>query len=177
MRGARRLYETAAFRSRVDMGRHRFGEGEYQYFADPLPPLVRACASISIRGWRASRTPGRSRSATPSAFRRSLADLRERCRAAGQTRPTPLLLRYGAGGYNACTRTCTATSRFPCSRRFRSAVPADYTGGDFLLVEHRPRAQSVGEALSPGQGDLVLATTPVRPARGVAYTACRCATA
>jgi hypothetical protein len=160
-------YETAAFRSRVEMARHRFGEGEYRYFADPLPPLV---ASLRERLYpRLARVANAWAEALGDAqrFPPSLAELRERCRAAGQTQPTPLLLRYGAGGYNCLHQDLYGDVAFPLQAVFPLSRPGvDHTGGELVLVEQRPRAQSAAEVLSPGQGDLVLFTTRVRPARG-----------
>ncbi len=159
--------EEARFRSRIEMARHRFGVGEYKYFANPLPPLVRALrthaypplAKVANRWMEAlgsrERYPPRH-----AAFVR-------RCRERGQTRPTPLLLRYETGGYNCLHQDLYGALKFPLQiTAFLSRPGADFTGGEFLLVEQRPRAQSVGEALLPGQGELVIFTTCHRPARG-----------
>jgi uncharacterized protein len=160
-------YETAAFRSRVDMARHRFGEGEYQYFADPLPPLV---AELRERLYpRLAPVANAWSEALGGAerFPESQGALRARCREAGQTKPTPLLLRYGAGGYNCLHQDLYGDVAFPLQAMIPLSRPgADHTGGELVFVEQRPRAQSAAEVLAPGQGDLVLFTTRARPARG-----------
>jgi hypothetical protein len=160
-------YDTAAFRSRVDMGRHRFGEGEYKYFADPLPALVAALRDrlyprlVPVANAWAEALGDEER------FPPSLGELRARCRAAGPSRPTPLLLRYAAGGYNCLHQDLYGELTFPLQAVFPLDRPGvDYTGGELVFVEQRPRAQSAAEVLSPGQGDLVVFTTRVRPARG-----------
>jgi hypothetical protein len=162
------LYDDdARFRARVDMARHRFGEGEYKYLAAPLPPLVSALrvglypplAAIANRWSEALGDAGRY----PDALEAFLA----RCAAHGQTRPTPLLLRYGPGGYNCLHQDLYGDVAFPMQVVVALSRPgADYTGGEFLLVEQRPRAQSAGEAMLPPQGGLVIFTTRTRPARG-----------
>lgn len=160
-------YETPVFRSRVDMARHRFGQGEYQYFADPLPPLVaelreglyRHLAPIA-NAWAEALGGG-------DRFPKSLDVLRARCREAGQTKPTPLLLRYGAGGYNCLHQDLYGDVAFPLQAMVPLSRPGvDHTGGELVFVERRPRAQSAAEVLAPGQGDLVVFTTRSRPARG-----------
>ncbi len=159
--------QDALFRSRIDMFRHRFGLGEYKYFARPLPPLVRDLrthayphlAPIANRWMEALRSAER--------YPARHAALLRRCVEHGQTRPTPLLLRYEAGGYNCLHQDVYGTLRFPLQiTAFLSRPGLDYTGGEFLLVEQRPRAQSVGEALLPGQGELLIFATSYRPARG-----------
>jgi hypothetical protein len=163
-----RLYgEEGRFRSTVDMARHRFGIGEYKYFAAPLPDLV---AEL-----RAHLYPALARIANTwmewlGATERYPAGLPEflaRCAAHGQTRPTPLLLRYEAGGFNCLHQDLYGEVAFPLqAAAFLSRPGLDYTGGEFLLVEQRPRAQSVGEALLTQQGELVIFTTRARPVRG-----------
>jgi uncharacterized protein len=160
-------YETAAFRSRVEMGRHRFGEGEYKYFADPLPELVAALRNRLYPPLARVANAWAEALGDDERFPPSHEELRARCRAAGQTRPTPLLLRYGRGGYNCLHQDLYGDLAFPLQAMFPLGRPGvDYTGGELVLVEQRPRAQSAAEVLSPGQGDLVVFTTRVRPARG-----------
>jgi len=163
-----RLYaDDRLFRSRVDMERHRFGRGEYKYFARPLPALVEELRElvyprlvpVANRFAEAlgeeERYPGR------------LADFLARCHAAGQKRPTPLLLRYEKGGWNALHQDLYGEVAFPLQLAvFLSRPGRDYSGGAFLLVEQRPRAQSVGEALLPDQGEAVVFATRHRPLRG-----------
>ena len=162
------LYEDdTRFRSRVDMGRFRFGLGEYKYFADPLPPLVRqlregAYARLTpvANGWMDAL-------GEPRRFPPTLRGFLSACHSTGQTRPTPLLLRYETGGFNCLHQDLYGEVTFPLqltcvlSRRGR-----DYTGGDFLLVEQRPRQQSRGESIALEQGEMILFTTRDRPVRG-----------
>ena len=160
-------YETAAFRSRVDMARHRFGEGEYQYFADPLPPLVARLRERLYRRLAPLANAWAEALGEDERFPESLDALRERCRAAGQARPTPLLLRYGAGGYNCLHQDLYGAVAFPLQAMVPlSRAGTDHTGGELVLVEQRPRAQSAALVVAPGQGDLVVFTTRTRPARG-----------
>jgi hypothetical protein len=157
--------EDARFRSRIDMARYQFGVGEYRYFADPLPPLVRALrtyaypplAAIANRWMKALRIPER--------FPADLPGLLAQCREHGQTRPTPLLLYYETGGYNCLHQDLYGEVVFPLQLAcFLSRPGVDYTGGEFLLVEQRPRAQLRGEAITPAQGEIIIFTTRYRPA-------------
>jgi uncharacterized protein len=155
------------FRSRIDMVRHRFGVGEYKYFADPLPSLVQLLrthvyaflAPVANRWTEALRIPER--------FPPTLAEFLAHCRERGQTRPTPLLLHYETGGYNCLHQDLYGAVAFPLQLTcFLSRRETDYTGGDFLLVEQRPRAQSRGEAIATEQGEIIIFTTRYRPAAG-----------
>lgn len=162
------LYTDAArFRSRIDMARYRFGSGEYKYFADPLPPLVQELrtymypflAPIANRWMEALKKPER--------YPDHLPEFLAYCREHGQTRPTPLLLYYEAGGYNCLHQDLYGEVAFPLQLTcFLSRREIDYTGGEFLLVEQRPRAQSRGEAIATEQGEIVIFTTRYRPAAG-----------
>jgi hypothetical protein len=156
------------FRSRVDMARHRFGIGEYKYFAAPLPPLVQELrvglyprlAAIANR-WMSDLG---ARERYPETLEAFLA----RCHRRGQMRPTPLVLRYEAGGYNCLHQDLYGEVAFPLQAVIFLCRPGvDYTGGEFVLVEQRPRAQSAAEVVHAGQGGLVIFTTRTRPARGV----------
>lgn len=159
--------ERERFRSRVVMERMRFGVGEYKYFAPPLPPLVAAIRSalyphlapIANR-WR--RAMGRD-GTYPAQLERFL----EVCRRAGQTKPTPLLLRYDAGGYNCLHQDLYGEVAFPLQLTCLLSRPGiDFSGGEFLLVENRPRAQSRGEAIALGQGEAIIFATSERPVAG-----------
>ncbi len=164
----RRLYrEDGCFRSTIDMARHRFGVGEYRYFANPLPRLVRQLrvhtypylAPVANRWAEALRQTRR--------FPPTLTAYLELCRRRGQTKPTPLLLRYQSGGYNCLHRDLYGEEVFPIQLAvFLSRPSRDYGGGAFLLVEQRPRQQSRGEALLPEQGEAVLFATAERPVAG-----------
>jgi hypothetical protein len=152
------------FRSRIDMAPRRFGVGEYKYFAYPLPRLVQSLRTELYRRLApvANHFAERLRSGRrhPETLRAYLAE----CHAAGQKRPTPLLLRYAAGGYNCLHQDRYGDLMFPLQVTiFLSRPGVDYEGGAFLLVEQRPRAQSRGEALLPEQGELVIFPSAFRP--------------
>lgn len=157
------------FRSRIDMARHRFGVGEYKYFADPLPALVMALRvhlypplARVANAW--AEAFGERRAGD---FPETLDAFRARCAAAGQTKPTPLVLRYTAGGYNCLHQDVYGDVAFPLQAVVMLSRPdVDYDGGEFLLVEQRPRAQSAGEVVRAPQGAIVFFTTRVRPMRG-----------
>ena len=164
----RALYgDDARFRSRVDMARFRFGVGEYKYFASPLPVAVEELrlhaypplAAVANR-WEA--TLGR-RSRHPA----SLPDLVALCARRGQKKPTPLLLRYEAGGYNCLHQDIYGDVVFPIQLTVLLSEPGkDFQGGEFLLVEQRPRAQSRGSVVPLEQGEAVIFTTRHRPISG-----------
>jgi len=159
--------DDGLFRSRVDMARHRFGAGDYRYFGRPLPKLVEQLrvhayprlAGIA-NGW-AQALGSRER------FPPALGAFVTRCARSGQTKPTPLLLHYEAGGYNCLHQDVYGAVGFPFQIVFFLSRPGeDYDGGEFLLVEQRPRAQSVGEAIVGRRGELLVFTNRIRPARG-----------
>jgi hypothetical protein len=159
--------ERERFRSRVVMERMRFGVGEYKYFAPPLPPLVAAMrAAIYARlapvanRWR--RAMGRDES-----YPADLDGFLDLCRRAGQTKPTPLLLRYEAGGYNCLHQDLYGEVAFPLQLTcLLSRGGIDFSGGEFLLIENRPRAQSCGEAVVLAQGEAIVFATSERPIAG-----------
>jgi hypothetical protein len=159
--------DPARFRGRVDMARHRFGVGEYRYFAAPLPPLVATLrhelyphlAPVANR-WAARLGQAADHPDTLEAFLRH-------CARHGQTRPTPLLLRYEADGYNCLHQDLYGPVAFPLQVTVLLSQPGrDFTGGQFLLVEQRPRAQSRGETVELRQGEAIVFATRQRPARG-----------
>jgi hypothetical protein len=156
------------FRARVDMARLRFGVGEYRYFAEPLPPLVGALRDAAYDALAPIANRWMEALGSPERFPPQLAELRARCAAHGQTRPTPLLLRYEAEGYNCLHRDLYGDVAFPLQlTAFLSRPRADYDGGEFLLVEQRPRAQSRGEAITLAQGEVLIFPNAVRPARTI----------
>ena len=165
-----RLYQTdAPFRSHIDMSRFRFGVGEYKYFAAPLPGIVQALreglyarlAPIANR-WKVRLKPD-----TTDVFPLNLSEFVERCHQAGQTKPTPLLLSYAAGGYNCLHQDIYGDVAFPLQAAFAlTREEVDYGGGEFLLVEQRPRAQSRGHAARIAQGAGIVFATRDRPVAG-----------
>jgi uncharacterized protein len=155
------------FRSRVDMARYRFGVGEYKYFATPLPTLVAELRERAYPPLAAIANQWQAALGDPEMFPRDLAGLRRRCHKSGQAKPTPLLLRYEAGGYNCLHQDIYGDVVFPLQITcFLSRRGVDYEGGDFLLVEQRPRAQSRGESIATEQGEIVIFTTRHRPVEG-----------
>jgi uncharacterized protein len=155
------------YRSRVVMERHGFGRGEYKYFAYPLPELVAGLRStiypqlapIANRWNEAMRIETRYPS-THEAFIR-------RCHAAGQQRPTPLILEYGAGDYNCLHQDLYGEHVFPLQVAILLSQPgSDFTGGEFVLTEQRPRMQSRVEVVPLAQGDAVIFAVNHRPVQG-----------
>src|SRR5207253_8652544 len=157
----------ARFRSRVDMARYRFGEGDYKYLAHPLPPLVQSLRSEAYPRLAGLANAWEGALGSPTRYPEDLAGLRALCRRHGQTKPTPLLLHYEAGGYNCLHQDLYGDVVFPLQLTcFLSRPGVDYDGGEFLLVEQRPRAQSRGEVIAPVQGEMVIFATRHRPVQG-----------
>jgi uncharacterized protein len=155
------------FRSRIDMKRFRFGEGEYKYFTYPLPPLVQALRETIYPHLALIANAWAKALGQPERFPASHEKLLAFCRRKGQTKPTPLLLHYGAGDYNCLHQDLYGAVAFPLQlTAFLSRPGRDYAGGEFLLVEQRPRAQSRAEVLAPEQGELVIFATRHRPVEG-----------
>jgi hypothetical protein len=159
--------DDARFRSRVDMARFRFGEGDYKYLARPLPPLVDSLRTAAYPRLARLANTWEETLGSRTRYPADLAGLLTVCRRHGQTKPTPLLLHYEAGGYNCLHQDLYGEIAFPLQiTAFLSRPGVDYDGGDFLLVEQRPRAQSRGEAIHTEQGELVIFPTRHRPVRG-----------
>jgi hypothetical protein len=161
------LFDGDGFRSTVDMARHRFGDGRYRYFDHPLPRPVQAART----GFYARLAPvanawsERLSGDTPM-FPDTHEELLERCHAAGQQRPTPLILRYRAGDWNALHQDLYGEVYFPFQVLTLLSHPDDYAGGEFVLLEQRPRAQSRAHVLRPPQGAFVIFPTRERPNAG-----------
>ena len=138
------------------MARHGFGRGEYRYFAYPLPPLVEACATASTRA-RADRQPLARAMGMDVRFPAEHAAFLERCHAAGQTRPTPLLLRYGAGRLQLPAPGPVRRARLSAAGRHPAVEPGeDFDGGEFVLTEQRPRMQTRATVVPLRKGDAVV---------------------
>jgi uncharacterized protein len=161
----------AAFRSKVVMARHGFGRGEYQYFAYPLPDVVRELrAALYPRlapianAWNQAL---KRETTFPADLRRYLAT----CHAAGQTRPTPLLLKYQARDYNCLHRDLYGDLVFPLQATFLLSEPdKDFSGGEFVLTEQRPRMQSRAAVVRLAQGEGVIFAVNERPVAGTRGT-------
>ncbi len=165
----RNLYENSSlFRSKIDMKRYRFGRGEYQYFAYPLPEpiadlrrrLYEVLAPIAKRWMEALNAPRE--------FPGRHEDFLRECHDGGQLRPTPLVLRYRKGDYNCLHQDLYGDIFFPFQVVVGLSRPGiDFTGGELLLVEQQPRAQSTGRVIPLAkEGDAAVITTRYRPARG-----------
>jgi uncharacterized protein len=168
MRGAyRALPRRELFRSRIEMARYRFGVGDYQYFDYPLPEIVRELRERSYAPLAAIANRWMEALGDETRFPAGLSEFTADCQAAGQTKATPLLLHYEAGGYNCLHQDLYGDRAFPLQLVcFLSEPEGDYTGGDFLLVEQRPRAQSIGHAIHARRGEAVIFTTRHRPVKG-----------
>jgi hypothetical protein len=152
----------ASFRSRVVMARHGFGRGEYQYYAYPLPDVV-----ASLRAALYSRLAPVANEWESAGFPPDLEDFLARCHAAGQTRPTPLLLRYGVDDYNCLHQDLYGELSFPLQVAFLLSEPEqDFTGGEFVLTEQRPRKQSRVEVVPLRRGEGVVFAVNRRPVQG-----------
>ena len=155
-----------AFRSRVVMQSHGFGRGEYKYFTYPLPGPVAGLREALYPQLAAVANRWNEALGKHERYPASLKAWLRRCHDAGQTRPTPLLLRYGPGDYNCLHRDLYGPLVFPLQATILLSDPADFTGGEFMLVEQRPRMQSRGEVVPLDRGDAVIFAVNERPVQG-----------
>jgi hypothetical protein len=159
--------DDGAFRSRVVMERHAFGRGEYKYLRYPLPPLVEALRQALYPRLAPLAERWRVLLRREGSFPPTLAEFLARCHAGGQREPTPLLLRYEAGGYNRLHQDLYGPLAFPLQATLLLGEPGhDFTGGEFLLVEQRPRTQSRGDVVPLRRGDAVIFAVSDRPVTG-----------
>lgn len=155
------------FRSRVDMARYRFRKGEYKYFRNPLPPDVQELRHTLYGALAPLASEWMQALSVEASYPDDLADFLGQCHAQGQTRPTPLMLHYQAGDYNCLHQDLYGAVVFPFQVVIGLSQPEqEFTGGELLLVEQRPRAQSVGHAIRLSQGEGVVITTKHRPLQG-----------
>jgi hypothetical protein len=167
-RGLAALYDRdEAFRSRVVMQRHAFGRGEYKYLQYPLPDVVEALRQAIYPHLAPIANRWRERLRDEGRFPPALAAYLKECHAAGQRRPTPLILKYEPGDYNCLHQDLYGDLVFPLQLTVLLSAPDDdFTGGEFLLVEQRPRAQSRGEVVPLRQGEAVIFPVHHRPVEG-----------
>ncbi len=159
--------ESPRFRSHVVMQRHGFGQGEYQYFAYPLPERIEALRQALYPELAAVANRWNAELGLEKRFPPTLQGWLGQCHAGGQKRPTPLLLRYGQGDYNCLHRDLYGELVFPLQATVLLSDPAkDFSGGEFMLVEQRPRMQSRGEVVPLRQGDAVIFAVNERPVKG-----------
>lgn len=160
--------EPDRFRSRVVMARHGFGRGEYRYLAYPLPGLVETLRTALYPPLAAVANRWNEQLGVAGRFPARHRDYLGRCRAAGQAKPTPLLLRYGPGDYNNLHQDLYGAESFPLQAAILLSRPGeDFDGGEFLLTEQRPRMQSRGTVVPLGRGDGVVFAVAHRPVQGV----------
>jgi uncharacterized protein len=162
------LFDGGRFRSTIDMARHRFGDGRYRYFDHPLPDPIAGLRTAFYRHLApVANDWSRLLRGDEVDFPLEHRELLERCHAAGQDRPTPLILRYGEGDWNALHQDLYGDVYFPFQVLTVLSQPGvDFDGGEFVLMEQRPRAQSRAHVLAPPRGAFVIFPTRQRPNRG-----------
>jgi hypothetical protein len=155
------------FRSHIHMARHGFGKGEYRYFKYPLPPLIDALRTALYPYLASVANEWNSRMKIEEGYPSDHASFLKRCHDAGQTRPTPLLLQYVAGDFNCLHQDLYGDIAFPIQVAILLSEPGkDFTGGEFVLTEQRPRMQSRAEVVPLQQGDAVAFAVHNRPVQG-----------
>ena len=156
------------FRSRVVMARHGFGRGEYKYFDNPLPPVVGALRTALYPPLSGIANRWNDALGVDARFPGTLAPYLEACHAAGQTKPTPLILKYEADDYNCLHQDLYGEMVFPLQTAILLSRPGeDFTGGEFVMTEQRPRMQSRAMVVPLQQGDGVIFPVRQRPVQGV----------
>ena len=159
--------QDAGFRSHVVMARHGFGKGEYRYFSYPLPSLVRGLRTALYPRLAPLANRWHERMGMKMSFPAEHAEFIARCAATGQSRPTPLLLQYGPGDYNCLHQDLYGEHVFPLQLTVLLSDPtADFSGGEFVLTEQRPRMQTRATVVPLTKGDAVVFAVNSRPVRG-----------
>jgi uncharacterized protein len=162
------LYSNdSIFRSRIQMERYRFGAGEYKYFSYPLPPIIQSLRENFYPHLAPIANRWMKDLGVAQEYPDDLEQFLQRCHHSGQKRPTPLMLTYKQGDYNCLHQDLYGEQFFPIQGTCMLSEPGkDFSGGEFLLVEQRPRAQSVGHVVSIPHGAIVFFATSFRPVRG-----------
>jgi hypothetical protein len=159
--------DDARFRSRIVMARHGFGRGEYKYFAHPLPEVVAELRQALYAPLARIANRWNEAMGVAARYPDELTTFLTQCHRAGQRQPTPLLLKYGRGDYNCLHQDMYGEHVFPLQLTLLLSAPGvDFTGGEFVLTEQRPRMQSRVEVVPLGQGDAVIFPVRHRPVRG-----------
>jgi hypothetical protein len=159
--------DETRFRKQVIMGRHAYGRGQYRYFAYPLPPLVVQLRAGLYRRLLPIANCWNDRMGIAQIFPDDHAAFIDRCHASGQSRPTPLLLKYGPDDYNCLHQDLYGEHVFPLQAAILLSAPGDdFEGGDFILTEQRPRMQSRAEVVPLAKGDAVIFAVHNRPVAG-----------
>ena len=166
-RELRGLYENGSFRSTITMARHRFGDGEYRYFDHPLPDAVAQLREAFYPPLAEAANRWAERLGEGTGYPDRLSDFLRACHRAGQKRPTPLMLRYRAGDWNALHQDLYGEVAFPFQIVTVLDRPGtDFQGGEFVLLEQRPRAQSRAHVVDLRRGGFLIFTTRQRPVPG-----------
>ncbi len=161
------LYDEPIYRSTINMARYQFGLGEYKYFKYPLPNLVQSLRNDIYPHLAKVANRWMNVLNIDKAFPETHEELLQICQENEQLRPTPLILKYTEGGFNTLHQDLYGDVWFPFQLViFLNEPNRDFTGGEFVLIEQRPRMQSVPEVLIPNQGDILIFTTNFRPVKG-----------
>lgn len=164
---ATKWHDSAAFRTTISMARHGFGRGEYKYYAYPLPALIAGLRENLYPQLAPIANAWNRRMGSDTLYPPSHDAFLDRCHAAGQSRPTPLLLQYGEGDYNCLHQDLYGDIAFPLQVAILLSKPGeDFSGGEFVLTEQRPRMQSRAEVVPLQQGDAVIFAVNDRPVQG-----------
>ena len=159
-------YDLDQFRSTIVMARHGFGSGEYRYYRYPLPSPIGELRETLFEPLVAIANGWQEALGSPVRYPSRLSDFLEQCHAQGQSRPTPLILKYGPGDYNCLHRDVYGANLFPIQVAVLLTDTTQFTGGEFILTEQRPRRQSRAQVIPLQQGDAVAFAVRDRPVRG-----------